>query len=183
MFLTVLNLITIILLRKSSKHNLNIKAAFWHVIGDTISSLGVIIGGIVIAMTGWYIVDPIIAIIIGAIILWGAVRLVRESTDILLESVPINIQIGKVVRKVKQVPGVEEVHDIHVWTITSGINAMSAHLIIEDQKVSQSGEIVDLVNRKLAEQFNITHTTLQLECEKCESCPSGIICNISHPED
>ena len=179
----IANLIIIILLRKSSKHNLNMKAAFWHVIGDTVSSLGVIVGGIVIAMTGWYIVDPIIAIIIGAIILWGAVRLVRESTDILLESVPSNIQIGNVVEKVKQVPGVKEVHDIHVWTITSGIIAMSAHLIIEDQKVSQSGEIVDLVNRKLAEQFNITHTTLQLECEKCESCPSGIICNISHPED
>ena len=179
----IANLIIIILLRKSSKHNLNMKAAFWHVIGDTVSSLGVIVGGIVIAMTGWYIVDPIIAIIIGAIILWGAVRLVRESTDILLESVPSNIQIGNVVEKVKQVPGVKEVHDIHVWTITSGIIAMSAHLIIEDQKVSQSGEIVDLVNRKLAEQFNITHTTFQLECEKCESCPSGIICNISHPED
>ena len=173
------NIMMIIILRRSSQKNLNIKAALWHIIGDTISSLGVIIGGIIISFTKWYIVDSMIAIFVGLIILYGAIKLVRESTDILLESVPPNIQIDKVVLNVKDIPGVKEVHDIHIWTITSGVNAMSAHLIIEDQKVSQSGEIVDLVNRYLAEQYNITHTTLQLECEKCESCPSGIICNIN----
>jgi len=136
-----------------------------------------------ISLTKWYIVDSIVAIFVGLIILWGAVRLVRESTDILLESVPANIQIEKVIENIKDVSGVEEVHDIHIWTITSGVNAMSAHLIIEDQKVSQSSEIVDLVNRQLKEQYNIIHTTLQLECNKCESCPSGIICNISRPKD
>ena len=176
------NLAGILLLRKASRHNLNIKAAFWHIVGDTISSVGVIIGGVIIVFTGWYIVDPIIAVIIGFIILWGAARLVIESADILLEAVPRHIEVEKVIETIKNTTGVDEVHDIHIWTITSGIHALSAHLIIADQMVSQSTEIVEKVTHDLSENFSITHTTLQLECEKCESCPSGIICNISRPE-
>jgi cobalt-zinc-cadmium efflux system protein len=179
----VANLAGILLLRKGSHRSLNIKAAFWHIIGDTVSSVGVIVAGIVIAFTGWYVVDSIVAFFIGGIIMWGAVRIVREASDILLESVPGHVEVGKVIEAIKKVPGVEEVHDIHVWTITSGIHALSAHLIIEDQLVSRSGEIVTTVNDNLAKYFNITHTTLQLECEKCESCPSGFICNIRRPGD
>ncbi len=178
----VANFIAILLLRGASRGNLNIKAAFWHILGDTISSVGVIIGGIIISVTGLGIVDPIIAVLIGFIILWGAVRLVREAGDILLEAVPKHIPVDSVIGILKGVPGVEEVHDVHIWTITSGIDALSAHLIIEDRSVSDSGQIVETVNRELTRQFNISHTTLQLECEKCESCPSGIICNISRPE-
>jgi len=177
------NLAGMLLLRKASHRNLNIKAAFWHIIGDTISSVGVIIGGVIIAVAGWYIVDPIIAVFIGVIILWGAVRIVRESADILLEAVPRHIQIDKVIEAIKSVSGVEDVHDIHVWTITSGIHALSAHLLIEEQTVSKSAEIVLTVNQGLDKDFDITHTTLQLECEKCESCPSGLICDISRAGD
>jgi cobalt-zinc-cadmium efflux system protein len=177
------NLAGILLLRKASRLNLNLKAAFWHIVGDTISSVGVIVGGVIIAVTGWYIVDPIIAFLIGGIILWGATRLVSESVDILLEAVPRHIEVEKVIETIKSVSGVDEVHDMHIWTITSGIHALSAHLLITDQMVSKSAEIVDTINQHLARKLNITHTTLQLECEKCESCPSGIICNISRPED
>ena len=177
------NLAGIILLRKGSRGTLNVKAAFWHILGDTISSVGVIAGGVIITFTGWGIVDPIIATLIGFIILWGAVRLVRDSVDILMESVPKHIQVERVVDALKSVAGVEDVHDIHVWTITSGIHALSAHLLIHDQMVSRSAEVVEAVNHNLAERFNITHTTLQLECAKCENCPSGIICNISRPEN
>ena len=172
----VANLIGILLLRKSSHSNINVKAAFWHVIGDTISSVGVIIAGVIILLTGWYIVDPILAFFVGIIILWGAVRIVKESADILLESVPKHIRIEELASAAKSVPGVEDIHDIHVWTITSNIYALSAHLCIEDQTVSRSTEIVTLVNNILAENFNITHTTLQLECE---SCPTGLACSIS----
>jgi cobalt-zinc-cadmium efflux system protein len=179
----IANLAGIILMRKGSRGTLNVKAAFWHILGDTISSVGVIAGGVIITFTGWRIVDPIIAVIIGLIILWGAVRLVRDSVDILMESVPKHIQVENVVDTLKSVAGVEDVHDIHVWTITSGIHALSAHLLIRDQMVSRSAEVVEAVNHSLAERFNITHTTLQLECAKCESCPSGIICNISRPEN
>lgn len=179
----VANLAGIWLLRGVSHGNLNIKAAFWHIVGDTISSVGVIVAGVIISVTGWGVVDPIIAVFIGCIILWGAVRLVRESVDILLEAAPKHIQVDKVIETIKNVSGVEDVHDIHIWTITSGIHALSTHLLIDDQMVSRSAEIVEAVNQDLAQQFDIAHTTLQLECEKCESCPSGIICNISRPEE
>jgi len=176
----IANLVGILLLRKAGHENLNIKAAFWHIAGDTISSIGVIVGGIIIAVTGWYIVDPIIAVLVGVIILWGAVRIVRESADILLESVPRHIEVDKVIGTIMGVAGVEDIHDIHIWTITSGMHALSAHLRIEDQIVSQSTEIVTSVNQLLAEHFNITHTTLQLECE---SCPSGLVCDIGQQTD
>jgi cobalt-zinc-cadmium efflux system protein len=170
------NLAMVRLLRGRGRRSLNIKAAFWHVIGDTMSSVGVIIGGVIILFTGWYIADPIIAVLIGGIILWGAVRIVRESSDILLESVPRRINVDEVVAAIKGVPGVQDVHDIHIWTITSGLDAMSAHVRIEDQTVSRSAEIVEAVNQQLARDFDIKHTTLQLECD---SCPTGLVCGIS----
>jgi cobalt-zinc-cadmium efflux system protein len=172
----VANLVMVWLLRGRGHRSLNIKAAFWHIIGDTMSSVGVIIGGVIILFTGWYIADPIIAVLIGGIILWGAVRIVRESSDILLESVPRNINTDEVISAIKAVPGVQDVHDIHIWTITSGLNALSAHLRIEDQTVSRSAEIVEAVNQHLARDFDIKHTTLQLECQ---SCPTGLVCYIS----
>ncbi len=176
----IANLGGVLLLRKASRGNLNIRAAFWHVAGDTISSVGVIVGGVIIAVTGWYMADPTIAVFIGVIILWGAVRLVKEAADILLEAVPRHIEVGRVIQILKNVSGVEDVHDIHIWTITSGIYALSTHLVIEDQTVSRSAEIVETVNQDLVKYFNITHTTLQLECE---SCPTGLICEISQPEN
>ena len=169
------NLIGLYLLRRGSRKSINIKAAFWHIIGDTMSSVGVIIAGVIIYFTGWNIADPILAVVIGIVILWGAVRIVKESVDILLESVPQHVEIEKVTAAVKIIPGVEDLHDIHIWTITSGIYALSAHLSIADQTVSQSCDILTKVNEVLAENFNITHTTLQLECE---SCPTGLICKL-----
>jgi cobalt-zinc-cadmium efflux system protein len=169
------NLIGIGLLRSGSRKSINIRAAFWHVAGDTLASVGVIIAGAIIYFTGWYIADPILAVVIGAVILWGAVRIVRESVDILLESVPPHVRIEEVASAVKKVEGVADMHDIHIWTITSGIYALSAHLSIADQTVSQSCDIVTKVNAVLAADFNITHTTLQLECD---SCPTGLVCNL-----
>jgi len=176
----VANLAGILLLRGVSNKNLNIKAAFWHILGDTISSVGVIVAGTIISVTGWGVVDPIIAVFIGCIILWGAVRLVRESVDILLEAVPKHIRVDEVIEMIKNVSGVEDVHDIHVWTVTSGIYALSAHLLVDDRSASGSAEIVESVNQGLGRHFNIIHTTLQLECE---SCPTGLICNINELRD
>jgi cobalt-zinc-cadmium efflux system protein len=171
----VANLIGLYLLRRGSRSSINIKAAFWHVIGDTLSSVGVIIAGFIIYFAGWYVADPILAVVIGFVILWGAIRIVKEAVDILLESVPPHVEIAKVAEAVKKVPGVENMHEIHIWTITSGIYALSAHLRITDQMVSQSCDILTSVNEVLVHDFNITHTTLQLECE---SCPTGVVCNL-----
>jgi cobalt-zinc-cadmium efflux system protein len=178
----VANLTGILLLRSARHTSINIKAAFWHIFGDTISSCGVIVGGIIIAATGWGIVDPVIAIVIGIIILWGAVRLVRESSDVLLEAVPGHIQIGEVAQVMMDVPGVRDVHDMHIWTITSGIYALSAHVLIDDQTVARSAEITRAIEQELTRRFNIAHTTLQLECEKCESCSEGLVCGITRQQ-
>ena len=177
------NLVTMRLLHRARHSNLNVRAAFFHVLGDTLSSVGVIAGGIIIAVTGWKIVDPIIAIMIGIIILWGAVGLVRESVDILLETVPKHISLEKVTEVIKGVKGVVELHDLHIWTITSGIYALSTHILIQDQMLSRAGEITATVNRELAQKFNITHTTFQLENEKCENCAEGLVCQIQRPEE
>jgi cobalt-zinc-cadmium efflux system protein len=174
------NLAGLRLLRGASHGSLVVKSAFLHVLGDTISSVGVIVAGVIIAVTGLRIVDPIIAIVIGGIILWGAVRLVRESSDILLEAVPKHIQMDKVIETLKSAPGVDDVHDIHIWTITSGIYALSAHLLIQDQMVSRSAEVVRTITQNLNKNFSITHTTLQIECVSCET---GCVCDIrSHEE-
>lgn len=169
------NVAGIVLLRKARRRSLNIRAAFWHVVGDTISSVGVIAAGAVIYLTGWAYADPIVAVAIGCIILWGAARVVSESVDVLLESVPKHVQIDEVIEAMRAVPGVEDIHDLHVWTITSGVYALSAHLTIQDQMVSSSEEVVQTVNENLVGRFNITHTTLQLECQ---TCPTGFVCQI-----
>ncbi|MFC1845880.1 cation diffusion facilitator family transporter [Chloroflexota bacterium] len=174
------NMAGIFLLKGASHENLNIRAAFWHIIGDTVSSVGVIAAAVIILLTGWSLADPVIAIFVGCIILWGAIRLVRESVDILLEAVPKHIDVTKVLDSIKEIGGVEEVHDIHVWTITSGLYALSAHIVIEDQMVSRSEDIVRAVNHNLAENYDISHTTLQIECN---SCPSGFICGVNWQEN
>jgi cobalt-zinc-cadmium efflux system protein len=174
------NLSAMLLLRGVSRANLNIRAAFWHVMGDTISSVGVIIAAVIIYLTGWQFVDALIAVLIGCVILWGAVKLVRESVEILMEAVPGHIQVDAVVSRIKSIPGVEEVHDVHIWTITSGLHALSAHVVIEDQQVSKSTEIVRAINTMLMGKFDIGHTTLQLECD---TCATGVICELDHPAD
>jgi cobalt-zinc-cadmium efflux system protein len=171
----VANLIGMLLLKQGSHKSINVRAAFWHIIGDTLSSVGVIIAAVIIYFTGWTIADPILAILIGIVILWGAVRIVKESVDILLESVPKDIKVEAVVDAVKQIEGVEDLHEVHIWTLTSGIYALSAHLKIADLMVSESSDILGRVNEVLAHDFNISHTTLQMECE---SCPTGLSCNL-----
>ncbi|MDD5191398.1 MAG: cation diffusion facilitator family transporter [Dehalococcoidales bacterium] len=175
------NLVGIWLLHRDREANLNIRGAFLHILGDTISSVGVIAGAIIIGITGKGITDPIIAIIIGGIILWGAFRLVKESADILMEAVPGHIQLDKVTAAIQGIPGVQSAHDLHIWTITSGIFALSSHIVVDDVLVSRSGEIVKDVNSLLEKQFNITHTTLQLECLKGGAVCESLVCEMRRP--
>ena len=171
----IANVVMIFLLR-AGHDSLNVRAAFWHVATDTLSSVGVIAAGILILVTGLRVIDPILAALISAVIIWGAVRLVFESVEILFEAVPRHIRLDEVVKAIKEIPGVKDLHDTHIWTITSGVYALSSHLTIQDQAVSDSTEILAAVARKLERDFGIGHTTLQAECD---SCPSGFVCGIS----
>jgi cobalt-zinc-cadmium efflux system protein len=167
----VVNIIGILILKGSSRGNLNIRGAFLHILGDALSSIGVIVAGIIIFFTKFYLIDPVVAILIGGIILRGALGLVTESSNILLEAVPKHLRVETISGELKKIQGIKDMHDLHLWTITSGIYALSGHLVIEDQMVSKSDQILKEANKILQEKFGITHTTLQLECTACGQYP------------
>jgi cobalt-zinc-cadmium efflux system protein len=171
----VANVVGISVLRSGRSRNLNVKGAFLHMWSDTLSSVGVIAAGAIILLTGRTIADPIISIIIGILILRGAGGLVWESVNILLEAVPKHLDVSQINNAVRKIKGVKDVHDVHLWAITSGMYAMSCHLLIEDQMVSNCTQIVGEVNRTLSQEFGISHSTVQLECEECENSP---VCHI-----
>jgi cobalt-zinc-cadmium efflux system protein len=168
----IVNLIGALFLRKHHETNLNIRGAFLHIIGDAVSSVGVIIGGIIILYTGWYLIDPILSILIALGIIAGAIALVSESVSILLESAPSHINVAAVAEEIAKVGGVREAYHVHVWTITSGVYALSAHVIIDDRPVSGSKELLDAIRQRLTDRFKILHSTIQLECERCDESGS-----------
>lgn len=161
------NGVGIVILKKSALRNLNVKSALFHIVGDTISSGGVIVGGLVILYTGWNLVDSLIGIFIGMLILGGAYRLVRESIDIFLEATPKDINAEKMLDDLRKIKGVKEIHHLHLWTITSGIYAMSAHVLIEDLLTSRSTQILREIERLLHGKYGMEHTTIQFESESC----------------
>ncbi len=157
------------ILARSRKASLNVRAAFLHVLGDALSSVGVIIGGIVLVFTDYRFIDPIIALLIGILILRNAFSLVRESTDILLEATPRHLQLETVAKAIQSVPGVFGVHDLHIWTITSGLYALSGHIIVRSETLNEGSRIIAEASAKLRESFGIEHVTLQLEREALEN--------------
>ena len=161
------NGVGITILRKSTQKSLNVKSAFLHIVGDTISSGGVILGGLVILYTGWYLVDPLIGIFIAMLILWGAYSLVRESMDIFLEATPRDIDVEKMLDDLRKIKGVKDIHHLHLWTITSGIYAMSAHVLIEDLLTSRSAQVLKEIEGLLQGKYSMEHTTIQFESESC----------------
>jgi cobalt-zinc-cadmium efflux system protein len=173
----VANVIGALFLFKHSHTSLNIRGAYLHIIGDALSSVGVVIGGIVIIYTGWYLIDPLLSILISLVIIYGAWALVKESVNILLESAPAHIDIDTIAKEIAKVKGVREAYHIHLWTITSGVYAMSAHVLIDDQLVSRSREVIDEIRSLLNDRFNVLHSTIQIECEKCDMNPS---CSLSN---
>jgi len=161
------NLFGLFILKGESHENLNVRSAFFHILADTLSSVGVIVGGVIIWFTGWYLVDSLIGVLIGGIVLRGAVDLVMESGEVLLEATPRDIDIAQLRQEVGKIPGVEDLHDIHIWTIGSGMRALSAHVLTDNITTRESQEIACLIRAVLGEKYNITHTTLEMECETC----------------
>jgi cobalt-zinc-cadmium efflux system protein len=167
----VANLVGAFVLNKHSSDSLNIRGAYLHILGDALSSVGVVIGGVIIIYTGWYLVDPILSILISLVIVYGAWTLVKESVNILLEAAPAHIDIDAVGLEFQKIEGVREAYHIHVWTITSGVYAMSAHVIIDDQLVSLNRDLLDRIRVMLSARFKIMHSTIQIECERCDMNP------------
>ncbi len=167
----VMNLIAAGRLHQHSHDDLNVRSAFLHVLGDAIASVGVIIGGVIMLFTGWYVVDALISMAIVLIIGWGAVRIIREAAHILLEGVPAHIDINEVVDKMRAVDGVNDVHHLHCWSICSHITSLSAHVDIEPEYRLRQGEIIGQIEEMLDHDYHITHTTLQGECSRCVTGP------------
>ncbi len=155
--------------------DLNVRSAFVHMLGDAAATLGVVVAGIAIALTGWTVLDPIASILIGALIAWSSWSILREGVNILLEGTPHGIDLEAMVRDLMRVPGVRGVHDLHAWSITAQMHALSAHLVTDDITLSQGATIQREVNQLLVERYHITHTTLQFECEDCEP-PNPLYC-------
>lgn len=154
------NLVGAFLLRRHAGESLNVKGAYLHVLGDLLGSVGALTAGLLILTKGWMLVDPIVSVVIAGLILAGAWRLVREATDVLLEAAPRGMDVEEVVDSLRSIEGLEEIHDIHVWTLTSGFVAMSGHGVIDD--LSRHRAILDEINRRLNHR-GIAHVTFQLE--------------------
>lgn len=157
----------VFVLHDKSKTSLNVRGAFLHMMSDLLSSVAVIVAALLILFFNLRIADPVLSMMISGIILWGAWKLVTQSTQILLESVPANIKLEDVRQSIRKVAGVVDVHDLHVWTLSSGLYALSAHLVVEDRPLSACSSVVAECEDMLADRFGISHTTFQLECETC----------------
>lgn len=171
------NLFVAFWLRKEQRDNLNVRSAFWHALGDALASIGVIIGGIIILLTGWFVVDPIISVLVGLIIALAAWRILKEGLRVLLEATPRQVDITKMVNALTQLPGVKDVHDVHVWSISPELHAMSCHVLIDDFPTSEAASIREKIDQVLRQQYNIEHTTLQMECELCSA--NDIFCKLT----
>jgi cobalt-zinc-cadmium efflux system protein len=172
----LVNLATAMLVRKGSEHDLNLRSAFVHLMGDVLSTVGAVIAGIVILFTGWNWLDPVVSALIGVMILLTAAGILRETVDILLEATPRDVDMNTLVSEIVQVPGVLGVHDLHVWSISSGLRTMSAHILTSDVSISMGAGIQSQVSELLATRFNIAHATLQLECVEC--APDSLFCGM-----
>ena len=173
----VLNAGTAWLVHRGSEHDLNLRSAYLHLLGDVLSTLGAVAAGVVIFFSGMNWLDPAVSLFIGALILWNAWGILREALDILLEGTPRDIDMRRMVRDLLAVAGVRGVHDLHVWSITRSLRALSAHVVTDDIAVSAGAAIQRDINALLSHDYAIAHATLQLECDGCE--PDGLYCNIS----
>jgi cobalt-zinc-cadmium efflux system protein len=149
-------------------HDVNIRSVFIHMLGDTLSTAAVIVGGLVILLTGRTWIDPALSLAIAALILWSSISIVRETLNILLEGTPRGISLIEIRTTLAAIDGVEDVHDLHVWSLGSNTHALASHVIIADIPPSESNLILDRINVILRERFRIHHTTLQFEHVVCE---------------
>ena len=156
----VVNLVGLRLLHRGHQHSLNVRGAYLHILGDALGSVGAIVGGLVILLTGWTPADALISLVIALLIVRSAAFLVRDSAEVLLEATPRNVSLPEVAQRIASIPGVSGVHDLHVWTLTSGVFAMSGHAVVGDPGANQ--RVLETVQGRLTD-LGIQHVTMQLE--------------------
>ncbi len=170
-------------LLQGSRKDVNVRSAFLHTAGDAVSTAAIVVGGWLIARTGISRIDPILSFLIGALILWSSVDIIQETLNILLEGLPRGLKLDTVVAAMLRIEGVGDVHDVHIWSLGSNNHALSCHVGIADIPPSASGEILKRLNTLLAEQFNISHTTIQFEHAVCEVSPNCYAPSVEVPAE
>ena len=161
-------------LRRDAKKDLSVRSAYIHMVGDAISALGVVIAGVIVATTGASLADPLVSILIGMLILASSWGILKESVDVLLEAMPAGMNMTEVQETIARVHGVLAVHDLHVWTIGSGMICCSCHVMVNEQSVRSGENVLRGVNEQLRNRFGIAHTTIQVEVEGCD--PNDMFC-------
>lgn len=162
------------------KKSLNMKTAFLHMAYDAVSSVGVIIGAIIIMYTGQTWIDPLLSALIGLMILWSSYLVIKEGVFILLEAVPANIEFDQVHTAISRVPHVKDVHDLHIWSLSSREIALSCHVCVEVSDYGRGPEIIGAIDRLLRDQFHIGHGTIQIETDDCVR--AELLCRYNHNE-
>jgi len=162
-------------LRLARRHDLNIRSAFVHMLGDLLGSIGILIGAVAIRYTGWAQIDPVLSILIGILIVWTAWDIIKESLNILLEGLPSGLELQAVITAMREVEGVMDVHDLHIWSLGSNTRALSCHVLIEDLPPSTSERTLKRLNDLLSERFHIRHTTVQFEHVNCAVSENGCV--------
>jgi cobalt-zinc-cadmium efflux system protein len=165
-------------LRGEAKHDLNVRSAYLHMVGDALSSLGVVAAGTMIAFTGSTTADPAVSLLIGALILWSSGGILTEAITVLLEAAPSSLDMAALEQEIQSVSGVMDVHDLHVWSVATGIIACSCHILVAEQSVRSGQQVLRGVAELLEHRFGITHTTVQVEVEGCE--PNDMYCTMRH---
>lgn len=178
----VANLIIAVSLHRSTEGNLNIKSAYLHVIGDMLASVGVVAGAVIMLVTGNYIADPIISVVVGLIILRGAYLVIKEGANILFESVPTKIDYEALKADILKTEGILGLHDLHIWTLSSSNVMLSVHVTIDSIESHVGSEILIRLKAMLSEKYGIRHSTIQFECGCCQD-PSDNVCVIGDAND
>lgn len=168
----VINIVGMVILRKSSQESLNMKGAYFEVVSDMLTSIGVLVAAAIMLTTGWYYADPLLSAGIGLFILPRTWMLMRDAVGVLLEGTPSDVNLTAIRSAMAELPGVKEVHDLHVWTLTSGVNAMSAHVVVVDLSIQP--EVLGAMHDALTKGFRIAHVTIQIEQEGWRECESHL---------
>ena len=171
----------IALLLWRGRRDLNLRSVLLHNAGDAASSAAILGGALAIAYTGWTGLDPLLSFAIGAAVLWGCGGMLRETTNILLEGTPAEVSVEAVARAMLKVPGVEEVHDIHIWSLAAHLHALSCHVRIGEMSTRESEKILDQLKALLAREFHISHTTIQFE-PRARPAPAAYFSAGTHPD-